>query len=68
VINIEKKKFDREYATSYRSEVLFLRGKKVYYEFVKIIDGISIYKYRKTPELFKALESFYKQFEGKPQP
>lgn len=65
---MERKKFDREYGTSYRNEVLFLRQVNIFYEFVKIIDGISIYKYKKTPELFYALGSFYKQFEGKPQP
>lgn len=65
---MERKKFDREYSTSYRAEVLFLRGINIFYEFVKIVDGISIYKYKKTPELFVALGSFYKQFEGKPQP
>ena len=64
MINIEKKKFDKEYGTSHRAEVLFLREKKIYYEFVKIIEGISIYKYKKTPELFNALESFYKLYSN----
>ena len=60
MINIEKKKFDKEYSTSfYYGEVLYLRLQGIRYEFVKLIDGISIYKYKKTPELFKALESFY---------
>lgn len=31
------------------------------YTFVKEVNGISTYKYEKTSELFKALESFYMQ-------
>jgi hypothetical protein len=33
------------------------------YDFVKEIDGITTYKYRKTSKLFKALAFFYEQFE-----
>lgn len=68
VINIENKQFDREYSTSFRGEVEYLKLQGIRFEFVKLINDISIYKYKKTPELFRALESFYMQFEGKPQP
>jgi len=65
VINIEKKKFDKEYSTSYRSEVEYLKSVfGIRFEFVKLINGISIYKYKKTPMLFKALESFYTLLEN----
>jgi len=65
---MERKRFDREYNTSFYGEVDFLHSVGIRYEFVKMIDGISIFKYKKTPELFKALGSFYMQFKDKPQP
>ena len=51
--------FDKEYATQFRDEVLFLRKRNILYAFVKNVNGISTYKYTKTPELFGALRSFY---------
>ena len=53
--------FDKEYATSYRGEVAYLKEQGIRYTFVKTIGDTSIYKYEKTPELFSALESFYLQ-------
>ena len=53
------KKYDKEYSTQYYPEVMFLRELGIVYSFVKIIDGVSTYKYTKSPELFKALEHFY---------
>jgi hypothetical protein len=38
---------------------MFLKELGIAYSFVKIIDGVSTYKYTKTPELFRALEHFY---------
>ena len=55
-----KKRFDFEYATSYKAEVEYLKSNGVNYTFVKDIDGISTYKYKKTYELFDLLSSFYK--------
>lgn len=51
--------FDKEYATQFRDEVLFLKKRNILYAFVKNVNGISTYKYTKTPELFDALRSFY---------
>lgn len=51
--------FDKEYATHLQSEVAFLRECGIRYSFVKTESGVSVYKYKKTPELFSALESFY---------
>lgn len=65
---MEKKRFDREYSTSFHGEVEYLKIHGIRYEFVKLIDDISIYKYKKTPELFHTLESFYMLFDGKNQP
>lgn len=52
-------KFDKEYATQYVKEMKYLLSYGIKYNFVKTIDGITTYKYTKTPKLFKALESFY---------
>lgn len=53
------KKFDKEYSTQYTLEMKYLLEKGIRYTFVKDIDGITTYKYEKTPELFRALETFY---------
>lgn len=55
-----RKRFDFEYATSYKAEVEYLRQKGITYTFVKDVDGISVFKYTKTPELFYWLSVFYK--------
>lgn len=44
----EKVPFDKEYATSYRSEVKWLAEHGIRYEFVKNINPISTYKYKKN--------------------
>ena len=60
-INIKHRvPFDREYATSYRSEVKWLAGHGIRYESVKEINTISIYKYKKNSALYFALGEFYK--------
>lgn len=38
----------------------YLLSKGIKYTFVKDINGVTTYKYKKTPELFEALVSFYK--------
>jgi len=52
-------KFDKEYSTQFRKEVEFLHEKGIRYEFVKDVNGITTYKYKKTVELFSALAEFY---------
>jgi hypothetical protein len=59
LIKIERVKFDKEYSTQYKKEVEYLESFGIRYTFVKNIQNISTYKYKKTPELFKALELFY---------
>jgi hypothetical protein len=56
-----KKVFDKEYATQYPKEMLYLRSVGIKYTFVKEINGINTYKYTKTPDLFKYLEIFYRE-------
>lgn len=53
------KKFDKEYRTQYVAEMKYLKTLGIYYTFVKEENGITTYKYTKTPDLFKALTSFY---------
>jgi hypothetical protein len=53
------KKFDKEYSTQYTPEMKYLLSKGIKYCFVKDVCGVTTYKYTKTPELFKALVSFY---------
>lgn len=55
--------FDCEYSTQYVKEMKFLEMVGIKYSFVKEIDGITTYKYIKTPKLFNALSVFYQQFE-----
>lgn len=55
------KKFDKEYSTQYTPEMKYLLSKDIKYTFAKEIDGVTTYKYTKTPELFEALVFFYAQ-------
>ena len=57
------KKFDIEYSTQYVKEMQYLLQNNIKYTFVKDIDGITTYKYKKTPELFRILEIFYTKFQ-----
>ena len=53
------KKFDIEYSTQFTPEMKYLKQHGVRYDFVKVIDGVTTYKYKKTSELFKILAIFY---------
>lgn len=55
----DKKKFDKEYATQFVPEMKYLLERGVKYAFVKDVDGITTYKYTKTPKLFVCLAEFY---------
>lgn len=57
------KKFDREYSVTFIKEKKFLDACGIRYEFVKNVDGITTFKYKKTAHLFECLSNFYKQFE-----
>lgn len=59
----DKKVFDKEYATSYMKEKQWLDNHGVPYEFVKVVDGITIYKYKKTSSLYGSLFEFYSNLE-----
>lgn len=53
------KKFDIEYSTQYTPEKDYLLNNGISPSFVKVINEVTTYKYKKTPELFKLLELFY---------
>lgn len=55
------KKFDMEYFTQYTPEKDYLLSNGIKPSFVKVINGVTTYKYTKTPELFKLLAIFYAQ-------
>lgn len=55
--------FDKEYATSYKSEVKWLAEHGIKYTFVKEINHITTYKYKKNSQLYFALWEFYKYLE-----
>ena len=58
-----KKVFDKEYSTSYMKEKQWLSNRGIPYEFVKVINGITLYKYKKTSTLYKVLFEFYCNLE-----
>ena len=60
-----KKKFDPEYSVTYIKEKQFLDLCGIKYEFVKRVNGITTFKYKKTPYLFECLRIFYGQFFNK---
>lgn len=55
-------KIDKEYATQLMDEVKWLSNHEIKYTFVKVTEEkITIYKYKKTSELFNSLALFYSQ-------
>ena len=58
---MENRKFDKEYATSFYDEVLYLRKHGIRYEWVfKNENNISVWKIKKTRALWLALADMYK--------
>lgn len=55
------KKFDMEYSTQYTPEKIYLLAHGITPSFVKVINGVTTYKYTKTPKLFQLLAIFYAQ-------
>lgn len=57
---MENKKYDKEYATSFYDEVLYLRKHGIRYEWVNRNEyGISVWKYKKTYRLWATLADMY---------
>lgn len=53
------KQFDKEYSTQYTPERDYLLTIGIKPSFVKIINGVTTYKYTKSSDLFNALAIFY---------
>ena len=63
---MEKQKWDKQYNTSFIDEVVFLKSKKIRYEWVYTNEnGISVWKYKKTRELWLALAEMYSDVKYK---
>lgn len=56
------KKWDIEYSTQYNPEHEYLKKYNISPSFVKTINGITTYKYKKTGKLFKLLSCFYAKY------
>ena len=52
-------KIDNEYATSNIYEMQELKRCGIRYSFVKVVDGETIWKYKKTSRLFEILKRLY---------
>lgn len=65
VIIINEKKFDTEYPCQWAKEQQWLSEHGVRYTFVKTIDGITTWKYKKNLQLFKSLCLFYENVYSK---
>ena len=53
-------KIDNEYSTQWVREMKWLETNGVFYDFVKVLNGVTTYKYKKTSKLFHLLAEFYK--------
>lgn len=55
-----KNKWDKEYATPFLDEVVYLKSKGIRYTWVYTNDdGISVWKFKKEKRLWDALSSMY---------
>ena len=53
------KKYDKEYSTQYSPEKDYLLKNGITPSFVKVVNGVTTYKYTKSAELFRLLSIFY---------
>jgi hypothetical protein len=53
-------KIDPEYNCVWVDEFNYLTRHGIKYTFVKIVDGVTVWKFKKTSDLFNKLSSFYK--------
>ena len=56
--NRPKVKLDREYSCIWIEELKWLTDHGIRYTFVKEVNGITVWKYKKNSELFYALADF----------
>lgn len=53
------KRYDKEYSTQYTPEKEYLLQNGIKPSFVKVVNGVTTFKYIKTAELFRLLSVFY---------
>lgn len=53
-------KIDKEYSCVWTDELNYLTQHGIKYTFVKTVDGITVWKFKKNFQLFSALADFYK--------
>ena len=58
-------KIDKEYSCVWIDEFNYLTQHGIRYTFVKNIDGVTIWKFKKDFELFSVLSQFYKNVYSK---
>ena len=58
-------KIDHEYNCVWWDEFSYLTKHGIKYEFAKTVDGISVWKFRKTEKLFRTLADFYSNVYSK---
>ena len=58
-------KIDHEYSCVWYDECDYLMKHGIRYTFVKEIDGITVWKFKKTEELFHTLGDFYSEVYSK---
>ena len=58
-------KIDHEYACVWVDEFNYLKKHGIKYTFVKIIDGVTVWKFKKNSTLFNKLAEFYKNVYSK---
>lgn len=58
-------KIDHEYSCVWSEEFDHLKNKGIRYTFVKTIDGITVWKFKKTEKLFLELADFYSNVYSK---
>ena len=56
------KKYDIEYSTQYTPEKIWLEERGIKPSFIKVINEVTTYKYKKSSELFKLLAIFYSNY------
>ena len=56
---IKQTHFLNEYPCTYVKEYEFLKSKGFRYNFVKSFDGVTVWKYSKSVDLYDALKEFY---------
>lgn len=52
-------KIDHEYSCVWAEELKFLTQHGIRYTFVKVVDGVTVWKFKKNTVLFNVLAEFY---------